>query len=258
MLLAADNLHAMNPVLSDALRELDAGPIQELARACEQNGAQLIDLNPGHLSRRHEDRMAFLVEAVQEVTSARLILDSPNARVLARGLSVCRESPVLNALSLEPQKLQEILPLAAEHGTELVILLMDERSFTPPSTEEKIALAVELRERCLEAGVNDDNLIFDPVLPNLSWDDAYFRISEGLKTVRLLASGAIFQYPVQTMVGLSNLRSGQIARHPVKIEETCLTLFAGAGLKIALANALRPELKAVLESISQMTGSDSD
>jgi 5-methyltetrahydrofolate corrinoid/iron sulfur protein methyltransferase len=258
MLLAADNLHAMNPIVSDALRELDAGPIQELARACEQNGAQLIDLNPGYLSRRHEDRMAFLVEAVQEVTSARLILDSPNARVLARGLAVCRETPVLNALSLEDQKLQEILPLAAEHGTGLVLLLMDERSFTPPSTEEKMAIAAELRERCLGTGVKEENLIFDPVLPNLSWDDAYFRISEGLKTVRLLGSGAIFQYPVQTMVGLSNLRSGHLAGYPIEIEEVCLTLFAGAGLKIALANALRPELRAVLESISQMTGSDAD
>ncbi len=258
MLLAADNLHAMNPIVSDALRELDAGPIQELARACEQNGAQLIDLNPGYLSRRNEDRMAFLVEAVQEVTSARLILDSPNARVLARGLTVCRETPVLNALSLEPQKLQEILPLAAEHGTGLVLLLMDERSFTPPSTEGKIAIAAELRERCLETGVKEENLIFDPVLPNLSWDDAFLRVSEGLRTVRLISSGAIFQESAQTMVGLSNLRSGQTARYPAKIEETCLALFAGAGLKIVLANASSPEIKSAMELIAQMTSSDMD
>lgn len=256
MLLAADNIHAMNQVVSDALRELDAGPIQELARACERNGAQLIDLNPGYLSKRNEDRMAFLVETVQEATSARLILDSPNPRVLARGLAVCREIPVLNALSLEPQKLEEILPMAAESQTGLVLLLMDERSFTPPSTEEKIALAAELRERSLEAGVRQGNLIFDPVLPNFSWDDAFLRISEGLRTVRLLATGAIFGEPVQTMVGLSNLRSGQVARYPVKLEETCLALFAGAGLNIVLAHCLRPELKSALDTIVQMTGTD--
>ncbi len=258
MLLAADNIHAMNQAVSDALRELDAQPIREIARKCESSGARLIDLNPGYLSRRNEDRMVFLVETVQEVTSSRLILDSPNPRVLARGLAVCEEPPILNALSLEPRKLEEILPMATKHRTGLVLLLMDERSFTPPSTEEKIAIAAELRDRCLAAGVNSENLIFDPVLPNLSWDDAYFRISEGIKTVRLLATGAIFQDPVHTMVGLSNLRSGQAERYPIRIEETCLTLLAGAGLKIVLANALRPELKNALESITLMTSTDTD
>ncbi len=152
MILAADNLHALNPVVSEALKRLDPHPIQELARRCELRGVQFIDINPGYLSRRHEDRMAFMVETVQEATSLRLILDSPNPRLLARGLAVCRDKPVLNALSLEPIKLQEILPLAVEHGTPLVLLLMDQRSQVPASIEGKIALAAELRERSLAAG----------------------------------------------------------------------------------------------------------
>jgi 5-methyltetrahydrofolate--homocysteine methyltransferase len=63
--------------------------------------------------------MTFLVEAVQEVTSLPLILDSPRVGVLARGLKACRSKPILNALTLEEHRLQEILPLAAEHQTSL-------------------------------------------------------------------------------------------------------------------------------------------
>jgi 5-methyltetrahydrofolate corrinoid/iron sulfur protein methyltransferase len=242
LLLAADNLHALNPVFADALERLDPKPIQSLAARCQAAGAALLDLNPGYLSKRKEDRMSFLVDTVQEVSSVGLILDSPNPRVLARGLAACRETPVLNALSLEEQKLEEILPLAAEHQTDLVLLLMDERSFTPPTMEEKIAIAIELRERCLAAGLRHENLLFDPVLPNLSWDDAFFRVSEGIKTVRLFASGAIFQEPARTMVGLSNLRSGLTQRYSSRYEETCMNLLAGAGLSVALANVLQPEL----------------
>jgi 5-methyltetrahydrofolate corrinoid/iron sulfur protein methyltransferase len=253
MLLAADNIHAMNPTVADALRRLDPGPIVELTRVCERNGAQLIDLNPGYLAPRHEDRMQFLVETVQEVTSLRLILDSPNARVLARGLAACKDTPILNALSLEPQKLQEILPLAAEHGTDLVLLLMDARSFTPRSTEEKISLALELREYALSAGMNQESLIFDPVLPNLSWDDAFLRIAEDIKTVRLLASGAILQEPARTMVGLSNLRSGQSSAFPAEIDRVCVTLLAGAGLHIALANAITPALRDLFTLLTRMS-----
>jgi len=252
MFLAADNLHGLNPVVADAMRRLDPAPIRDLVRKCQQAGAHFIDINPGHLSRRNEDRMGFLVETVQDATEARLILDSPNPRVLAAGLAACREKPILNALSLEEHKLNELLPLAVEHNTELVILLMDERSFTPPTLEEKLALAIELRERCLAAGLRDEDLIFDPVLPNLSWGDAFDRVAEDVKTIRLLSSGAIFQEPVRTMVGLSNLRSGERRRYGIDLEITCLGLLAGAGLSVALANVLQPEIVAAFNGVNRM------
>lgn len=242
MLLAADNIHGLNRDVAEALRALNPVPIKDLARECEKRGASLIDINPGYLSKRNEDRMEFLVEAVQEVTSARLILDSPHARVLARGLRACRETPIINALSLEPEKLNEILPLAALHRTGLVLLLMDEKSFTPRTLEAKIALALELHENVSAAGIADENLIFDPVLPNLSWDEAFSRISECVEAVRLMAGGAIFHEPVRTMVGLSNLRSGHKSRYPALIEQTALAVLAGAGLSVCLANALNPDL----------------
>jgi len=122
MLVAADNLNALNPVLAAALKHLEKGPIQDLVRRLDQAGVDLIDLNPGYLAPRHVDRMAFLVEAVQEVSTTRLILDSPNPRVLAAGLAVCRQPPILNALTLEENKLKEILPLAVAAQTDLVLL----------------------------------------------------------------------------------------------------------------------------------------
>jgi cobalamin-dependent methionine synthase I len=253
LLLAADNIHGLNKDIAEALRTLNPLPIQELAVRCEKQGAKLIDINPGYLSRRNEDRMEFLVEAVQAVTSARLILDSPNARVLARGLSVCGETPLLNGLSLEHEKQDEILPLAASHGTDLVLLLMDEKAITPRTLEEKIALALELHELAQAAGVKTEKLIFDPVLPNLSWDDAFGRISECVKAVRLMASGAIFQEPVRTMVGLSNLRSGHWSRYPARIEQTALSLLAGAGLSLCLGNVFDSELMQIFSLANTMS-----
>lgn len=253
MILVADNLQILNPRVAGALEDLDPKPLQEIALRCAKSGANLLDLNPGYLSKRREDRMTFMVEAVQEVTSLRLVLDSPNPRVLARGLAACRETPVLNALSLEEHKLAEILPLAVEHQTDLVILLMDERSFTPPSLEEKIGLAIELREHALAAGLPQEKLIFDPVLPTLSWQDAVFQISQVIKTVRLLDSGAVFQESVRTMAGLSNLRSTQRDRIHVRLEEICLSLLAGAGLHFALADLLQKEITATAGIINRMT-----
>jgi len=253
IVVASDNLHALNPDVAEAVRKLDPKPLQELAVRCVRAGAGLLDINPGYLSRRYQDRMAFVVEAVQEVVSVPLILDSPSPEVLARGLSVCRQTPILNALSLEEHKLREILPLAVQYKTPLVLLLMDDHSFTPPQMEEKIALALELRARALEAGMNAEDLIFDPVLPNLSWPDAFSQVAQVIETIQMLSVGAIFQDPAQTMVGLSNLRSGVRRRYPLNVEATCLSLLAGAGLRFVLANVLDPEIMATVQLINQMT-----
>jgi hypothetical protein len=118
--------------------------------------------------------------------------------------------------------------------------------------EEKLALALELRERALSAGMAGEDLIYDPVLPNLTWDDAYNRVSEDIKTVRLIASGAIFQEETQTMSGLSNLRSGARDRFSSAVELTCLSLLAGAGLSFALANVLDAGVVETARSIRRL------
>jgi len=253
LILVADNLQVLNPVVAGALKNLDPRPVQEIARRCEQAGAQVLDLNPGYLSPRHEDRMAFLVDSVQQVTGLRLMLDSPRARVLARGLGACRQPPILNACTLEDAKLKEMLPLAAAQGTDLVLLLLDERSFPAPSLDGKIALALELREHALAAGIEGPRLIFDPVVPNLSWPDAREQVRAGVEAVRLLSAGALWPEPAATLAGLSNLRSGLRKSYPLKVEETALTLWAGAGLTYALVDVLHPALNETVKLIQQMT-----
>ncbi len=250
--LAADNLNALNPVVAQALLTLDPHPLQELARRIEQTGVQLIDINPGYLAPRHLDRMPFMVDAVQEVTGVRLILDSPNARALARGLEVCQRPPILNACTLEDGKLREILPLAAAHQTDLVLLLLDARSFPAATLEGKITLAVELRELALAAGVKDEHLIFDPVLPNLTWPDAWDQTRAVVQTVRLLANGEVWQKPARTMVGVSNLRSGLRHTYPLGVEEAVFGVMAGAGLQIALLDVLQPGLMDTVRTINQV------
>ena len=252
MITVADNLTATNPVVAAALKNLDPAPLQELARRCEQAGAKILDINPGYLSPRHEDRMVFMVEAVQQVSRLRLMLDSPNPRVLAKGLAACDQPPVLDALTLEPEKLREILPLAAAHDADLVLLLLDEGSFPPPSLEGKVTVALQLREAALAAGVKEERLIFDPVLPNLSWPDAWAQVGEIVKLVRLLADGALFQTNARTMVGLSNLRSGLRQTYPAKIDEATLYMLAGAGLTYVLADVLQPGLMETVRFINQV------
>ncbi|MFH0960699.1 MAG: dihydropteroate synthase [Pseudomonadota bacterium] len=253
MIAVSDNLNGLNPVLRGAMMRLDPEPIQELVSQIDRAGACVIDINPGYLPRHSYDRMRFLVETVQKVTSAKLILDSPNPALIEIGLDACNDTPIINSVSLEKHKLNGILPLAVARKSDLVILMMDEASFSPPCVDEKISLALEISRVCIDAGLSLDKLIFDPVLPSLSWPDAWHRVGEAIKTIRLLSSGAIFGQPVRTMVGLSNLRSGSKRLHPVKIDFTTLGMLCGAGLEYALVDILEAEIVQLIDMANRMT-----
>jgi 5-methyltetrahydrofolate corrinoid/iron sulfur protein methyltransferase len=252
LIIAADNLNILNSTVARAMDALDPRPLQELARRVEQAGANLIDINPGFLPPRRHDRMAFMVEAVQRVTNLPLILDSPDARVLARGLAVANKPPILNACTLEADKIREILPLAATRKNDLVLLLLDAHSRPGAFLEGKITLALELREHALAAGLTDGQLIFDPVLPNLTWPDAWSQTGEVVKTVRLLSGGELWGEPARTMAGLSNLRSGLRDTYPLRVEEAALGVLAGAGLNFALVDVLQPGLMETVRVINQV------
>ena len=60
MILAADNLQALNPQVAGALKNLDPHPLEELARRLEQAGAQILDINPGYLAYGASDQAGDL------------------------------------------------------------------------------------------------------------------------------------------------------------------------------------------------------
>ncbi len=252
MILAADNINPMNPAVIDAMERLDPKPIQDIARQCKKRGVHYIDINPGYLGKRKHDRMTFLIEAVQEATDLKLILDSPNPELLKMGLKSCKEKPILNALTKEEIKLKEILPLAIEEEIELIFLLLDENSMAPPNHDGKISLAMELWQHATSKGFDEEKIIFDSVMPNIAWHDAFGQVGECVKTIRMLSSGIVLGKPARTMIGVSNLLSGQEQKGRASLDETCLAVLSGAGLDIALVNVAREGLMSAYQLISKM------
>jgi cobalamin-dependent methionine synthase I len=252
MIIAADNINPMNPAVADAVARDCGDAVRDIAARCIAEGAAWIDINPGYLSASRRGRMATLVRAVRQgAPGARIILDSPSPETLEIGLAAWAESPgapppVLSALTMEPAKLSGVPPLAVSHaGADIVCLLLDERSFCPPSVEEKLSLAVALRAEAQTAGVDPARLIFDPVMPNLSWPDAGAHLDAAVECVRAIASGDLFGEPARTMAGISNLLSGGLRRahHAApELERDALRRLAAAGLHIALCNALDTDL----------------
>jgi len=235
MIVAADNIHVVNPLVEKAIKEMDPSPIQDLARRCEKAGANIIDINPGPLPQDGGKKMSFLVEAVQEVTNLRLCLDTNNPKALETGLKACRIKPIINGFSLEPGKLDQILPLSVDFQTDIVGFLLFPNGQVPPDSGGRLEVALKLMEKAKKAGLSLEKLIIDPVLVPIAWENGTRQAKEVLATLKLLPE--LLGFPARTIVGLSNLTSGSsCGEKKLLLEEVYLSMLAGSGLDMALLN----------------------
>jgi len=237
MMIVADNLQIVTPVVAEAVSRLDPEPIRQLVLRCQQAGAQAIDINSGPLPKTPEKYFSFLVETVQSSTSLPLLLDTTNPDALEAGLRVCRQPAVINGFSLEPVKLERILTLAAEYDADIIGYLLGPGSQVPIEEDDMMALAVELFEAFCGTGMRPERLIIDPIITPLRWDNGLRHNQAVLNVIRTLPD--LLGAPIRTIAGISNLASGPVpVTRKIELESAFLPMLAAAGLDMALLNVL--------------------
>ena len=240
MLLVADNLQITRREIAQAIRHRNPGPLRSYVMALQEAGAQAIDINTGPLGRYAAEEMSFCVKTVQDVSDLPLLLDTVNPVAMRAGLDANRKTAAINGISMEPTKLDTILPLAVEYNVDVVGFLLDGRSQMPRQLEDRLALALELFQRCREAGLRSEQLVFDPVVAPLIWEDGLHRNRDLLEIIRRLPE--ILDFPIRTVVGLSNLTTGQGASlAKQQVEKIFLCMLASAGLSWVLMDIHRRE-----------------
>ncbi|MCG8636913.1 MAG: dihydropteroate synthase, partial [Desulfobacterales bacterium] len=243
MKLVADNIRITRAGVQAALDSRDPGPITDMARKCAAAGAGAIDINTGPLAKDPEEAMIFFVRAVQDATDLPLVIDTTNPLAMAAGLSAAVNPVIINGVSLEPVKLEKILPLAKSCDAGLVGFLLTGDSRVPRENDERFEIALALAAAVEDAGIPRERLILDPVVPPLSWDDGLARARNVVETIRLLPD--LLGFPVKTMEGLSNLTTGAADKHKKhRLETIYLSMLAAAGLDYLMMDVLNPDVVA--------------
>lgn len=241
MQLIADNLRITKPSIQKALKDKDPSAIMALAEKCARKGAWAIDVNTGPLGRAPEDGMYFFIDAVQQVTHLPLLIDTSNPCAMQAGLEAAKNRVVINGYSLEPKKIEQILPLAKKYDADIVGFLLYPDSSVPKDANERFEIALALFEAAQAAGVPNERLIIDPVVPPLSWEDGIVQAREVLTVIQTLPD--LLGFPVRTIAGISNLATRANDKIKKKrITQSYLSMLAAAGLSYALIDILDEEL----------------
>ena len=248
MLIIAERINASRKGIAAAIGAVDRAFIQEEARSQTAAGAHYIDVNAGTFVGEEAEKLRWVVEAVQEVTELPLCIDSPDPAVIAAMMPLLKKTPMINSITLEPSRIEGILPLVVAHKTKVIALCQAEGA-SSETTADKVAIAGRLVETLTGAGVPKDDIYLDPLVYPLSTNPQSARET-------LAAIGEIMRlFPgVHTVCGLTNVSYGLPARK--LLNRAFLAAAITMGLDAAIIDPTDKQLFAMLKAVTAVAGKD--
>jgi len=248
MLIIGEKINGTRRQVAKAIAERDKEYIQDLARRQENAGADYLDVNAGTKPDLEPDALVWLVRVVQEVVDVPLCLDSVNPKALTAAMDHVEQTPMVNSISGEKKLLEEVLPLAANHGCPLIALALDDRGI-PKTTEDRLAIVRQVIQETDRVGIAHDRLFVDPLVIAIATDT-----NSALKAFETMR-GIKAEFPdVHLTSGLSNISFGMPARG--LINRAFLAFALEAGLDSGIMNPLDRALYEALLAAEVVLGRD--
>jgi len=212
-------------VVSDAIAQVEAG-------------AQMLDVNAGIPLVDEPRILAECVRLVQDTVPVPLSIDSSIVAALEAGLAVYRGKPLVNSVTGEEERLEQVLPLVRKYNAAVVAISNDETGISE-DPDVRFAVAKKIVERAADHGIPREDIVVDPlVMPVGALNDA------GRQLIRLLRR-LREELKVNTTCGASNFSFGLPNRRG--LNAAFLPMMIGAGMTSAIMNPLHHEdIQAIL------------
>ncbi len=250
MLIIGESINGTISKVGQAILARDDQFLRELARIQCECGAQVLDVNAGVAGGNEIEDLPWVVEVVQKEVSLPLMLDSANPEALKAALKVYQntEPPILNSISGEESKWDQLFPAVVEKKHKVVVLLMDDRSI-PKTLEERLDIAKRLFRKLTEAGLPPNYIYFDILVLSVAVEpDAGLVTLETIKAMRAL-------FPESHIIcGISNISMGLPGRR--LINRTFLSMAMYAGLDTLLVDVRDKALMSSIYASKILTNQD--
>ncbi|TET25377.1 MAG: dihydropteroate synthase, partial [Dehalococcoidia bacterium] len=239
MILIGENINIMSRTIGRALKERNPKPIQELARAEVDAGVDYLDINIGPARKGGDELMEWVVNTVQAVCDKPLSLDTTNPVAMEAGLKAHKDKALINSISLQPERLEQGLPLVTRYGAAMIGLLWGVEGM-PRDAAERGMLVADLVYKANEMGIANEDIWVDPILTPVSVEinqvQACFEFMSMLKDMAL---------GCKSTVGLSNISNGTPNHLRPYLNRTCLIMLMKYGLSSAIVDAFDDELVSI-------------
>jgi cobalamin-dependent methionine synthase I len=126
MLIVGEHINTSRRRIAEAVEKQDAEFIVQVAKKQADAGADFIDVNAGTFVNREAEYLCWLVKTVQDAVDLPLCLDSPSSKALSEAIKHHRGEPMINSISLEKERFDDMLPIVTAQPCRVVALCMTE------------------------------------------------------------------------------------------------------------------------------------
>ncbi|MBQ8527680.1 MAG: homocysteine S-methyltransferase family protein [Lachnospiraceae bacterium] len=210
----------------ELIRNGDHSMVEEFVAQQEAAGAQVLDINMGMSGINEKETLLQVMEEVSLLTTLPLCIDSSYVEVQESALRRYPGRALINSISYEKDKFEQLLPLAKKYGAMFILLPLSDEGL-PKSLEEKKEIIHKILDRALELGMKKEDIIVDGLVTTVGANPK--AALETLETIRYCK-----QLGLATVCGLSNISFGLPERG--YINASFLTMAIANGLTMAIAN----------------------
>jgi len=245
MLLIGENLNVIIKKIGAAMKEKDPRPIQEMAIAEANAGADYIDINLGPARKGGGELMEWIVKTIQEVVDTPLYLDTINAEAIEAGLRVYKNKKrkaVINSIMARPESMDAKLPLAQKYGAGIVALLWGP-SGLPRDANERGVLAAELMQKAMEYGIPNEDIWIDPIITPITSPQSQVQVPSCIEFMKMFKDLQEIAPGIKSTCGLSNVSNGAPNHLRPILNQTYLVMLERYGMSSAIIDAFDEEIK---------------
>jgi len=236
MILIGENINIMSKTIGPAFKERNPAPIQELAQAELKAGMDYLDLNIGPARKEGDALMQWVVDTVQKVAIKPLSLDTTNLTAMEAGLKVAKNVPLMNSISLQPDRMEQGLTLAKKYNADLIGLLWGAEGM-PRDANERAMHAVDFVYKANQLGIPNEKIWIDPIVSPISVE-----INQVKACIEFMMMLAEIAPGCRSVIGLSNISNGTPNNLRPWLNRTYLMMLMRHGLHSAIVDAFDTDL----------------
>jgi 5-methyltetrahydrofolate--homocysteine methyltransferase len=234
-------------LLAEEMKAGDYSRVEGDAVAQVGAGAQVLDVNAGIPLADEPSILAESIRLVQSVTDVPLSIDSSIVAALEAGLEVYEGKALLNSVTGEEERLEQVLPLVRKYGCAVIAISNDDTGISE-DINVRFDVAKKIVERAEDHGIPREDVIVDPLVMPIG------AINSAGKQVLELVNRLRNELKVNTTCGASNLSFGLPNRNG--LNASFISMAIGSGMTSAITNPLHGELMQAVRGANVVMGND--
>ncbi len=235
-------------IFQEQLRAGDLSAIERDVAAQVAGGADVLDVNMGVPLTDEAELLVKAIKLVQSLTDLPICIDSSVVEALEAGLAAYEGRALVNSITAEDERMEQVLPLVKKYNA-AVVALPNDADEIPMEADKRIELTEKIiRVATQEYGIAIEDIVIDPLAMPIGADPSVGRTA--LETVHRIHE----RWGLNMTCGASNVSFGMPGRHA--INASWLPMAMTVGMTSAIMDARTPLIVESVRAADVLLGND--